>query len=190
MPDLRRILFGKGSKAYADITPSRAPSKKKAPIVLKRKPKSSLKVKKLPARLGLVKIKKRKLIKPLPKIKSVLSKKAPAVTALAKIMHSAPRPANPFQGRKQAAPEKSQVLVGDVTHFFNKIQVCVVRVRKTLKVGDVLHFKGKTTDFSQKLVSMQIDHKPVDVAVKDQEIGLKVKKQVYVGDEIFIDQGL
>jgi len=186
MADLSKILFGKGSKTYVDVTPSRAPSKKKAPIFLKRRPKKSLKAKNVPACSALTRIKKRNLIKPLPKIKSILKKKNPASDFFTKIMQPVHGTANPFQGHKVIAPQKNKVLVGNVTHFFDKIQVCVVHVQKTLKVGDVLHFKGKTTDFKQKLVSMQIDHKPVDVAVKDQEIGLKVKKQVDVGDEIFI----
>ncbi|MFN3346934.1 MAG: hypothetical protein ACK42E_03880 [Candidatus Bipolaricaulaceae bacterium] len=38
-------------------------------------------------------------------------------------------------------------LVGTVTHYFGRIGVAVVRLRAPLSVGDVLHIRGKATDF-------------------------------------------
>ena len=78
-----------------------------------------------------------------------------------------------------------ELRVGQVTHYFGKIQVAVMELTETLEVGDTIHFHGHTTDFSQEVASMQIDHKPVESAGKGQEIAIKVRARVRVGDEVF-----
>ena len=78
-----------------------------------------------------------------------------------------------------------ELRVGQVTHYFGKIRVAVMELTETLEVGDTIHFHGHTTDFSQEVASMQIDHKPVESAGKGQEIAIKVRARVRVGDEVF-----
>jgi hypothetical protein len=52
--------------------------------------------------------------------------------------------------------------VGKITHFFSKINVGVLELTKgDLKIGDTIHIKGHTTDFFQKVESMQVLHQPV-----------------------------
>jgi len=75
--------------------------------------------------------------------------------------------------------------IGEVTHFYKNIGVAVVKFNKTVSAGETVHFRGATTDFTQKLASMQFDHKDVDKAEKGKEIGLKVDERVRVGDEAF-----
>ena len=84
---------------------------------------------------------------------------------------------------KVVKPAKS---VGVVTHFYTAIKVAIVKFKQPVKVGVTIAFRGATTDFKQKIVSMQFDHKPVTVAAKGKEIGMKVGKRVREGDEIFI----
>ncbi len=76
--------------------------------------------------------------------------------------------------------------IGTVTHFFTAIKVAIVKFKQPVKVGSNLGFRGATTDFDQKIVSMQFDHKPLTVAPKGKEIGMKVGKRVREGDELFI----
>jgi len=52
-------------------------------------------------------------------------------------------------------------------------------------VGDTLHVKGHTTDFKQKVSSMQINHVPIKTAKKGDEIGLRVKRKVRGGDSVY-----
>lgn len=75
--------------------------------------------------------------------------------------------------------------VGKVTHFFTKIGVGVIKLSSKLKVGDGVHFKGATTDFTQKAESMQIEHENVEEAKKGQSIGLKVNEPVREGDVVY-----
>ncbi len=75
--------------------------------------------------------------------------------------------------------------IGVVTHYFGGIDVAIVKFNKAVKVGETVHFKGATTDFSEKIKSMQYDHKSIDSAKKGQEVGIKVGDKVREGDEVF-----
>ncbi len=78
-------------------------------------------------------------------------------------------------------------LVGKITHYFSKIGVAVIELSGELKAGDAISIEGPTTNFKQTADSMQIDHKPVPVATKGQDIGMKVSEKVREGDEVFIE---
>jgi len=54
-----------------------------------------------------------------------------------------------------------EVLVGKVTHYFVRIGVVVVKLFAPLSQGDTVHFRGKSTDFTQTLEAMQIEHQPI-----------------------------
>lgn len=75
--------------------------------------------------------------------------------------------------------------IGIISHFFSHINVAVIELSGTVKVGDEIQIQGATTDFTQKVDSMQIEHKNVQEAKKGQSIGLKVKDRVREGDEVF-----
>lgn len=75
--------------------------------------------------------------------------------------------------------------IGEVTHYYDKIGVAVVKFFKAVKVGDEIEFKGKQTDFSQIIGSMQYDHKSIEKAKKSDEVGMKVNEHVKEGDKIF-----
>jgi len=52
-------------------------------------------------------------------------------------------------------------------------------------VGDEISIEGATTNFRQKVTSMEIEHKKVDVAKAGQSIGLKVEERVREGDIVY-----
>lgn len=80
-----------------------------------------------------------------------------------------------------------EILTGRVEKFFSKIQVAAIRITEgELKVGDTIRIKGHTTDFEQKIESMQIEHVPVDKATKGQDVGIKVKEKVREGDLVYL----
>ena len=79
--------------------------------------------------------------------------------------------------------------IGKVTHFFGKIQVAVLDLSAELKVGDHIHFHGSSTDFSQEVTSMQVEHENIESAGPGDEVAIKVKERVRVGDDIFKVEG-
>jgi putative protease len=76
--------------------------------------------------------------------------------------------------------------VGKITHFFPKISVAVIEVTAgSLKKGDTIHIKGATTDFSQQIDSMQVDHDSVEEAKEGTAIGMKLKEPVREHDLVY-----
>jgi translation initiation factor IF-2 len=75
--------------------------------------------------------------------------------------------------------------VGKVTHYFGRIGVAVLELKDTLRVGDTVHFLGHSTDFRQKVNSLQIEHQNVSEAKPGQDVALKVDQKVHPNDEVF-----
>ncbi len=75
--------------------------------------------------------------------------------------------------------------VGKVIHYFSKVQAAVVHLTASIRIGEKLHFKGHTTDFSQTLESMQIEHKPVEKAEAGEDVGIQVKEKVRENDTVY-----
>ena len=76
--------------------------------------------------------------------------------------------------------------IGKITHYFSKISVGVLEVTKgNVRIGDTIHIKGHTTDYYQKIQSMQVEHASIEVAEEGMEVGLKVESSVREGDSVF-----
>lgn len=90
--------------------------------------------------------------------------------------------------RTKAPLKRKKVLdeVGKITHYFPKVKAGIVKITKgTLTLGDVVQFKGHTTDFKQKIGSMELDHVSIQKAVKGKEIGIGVKSRVRQHDIVY-----
>lgn len=75
--------------------------------------------------------------------------------------------------------------IGEVTHYYTNLGVAIVKFHRAVKVGETVHFKGATTDFTETVGSMQYEHKEVEEAKKGQEVGIKVRERVREGDEVY-----
>ncbi|MDE0887272.1 MAG: translation elongation factor-like protein [Myxococcota bacterium] len=75
--------------------------------------------------------------------------------------------------------------IGRVQDYFAKVGVVAVRLEKPLAVGDKLRVKGHTTDFTQPVKSIQIEHESVDRASRGAAVGIKVKKKCRRGDSLY-----
>ncbi len=76
--------------------------------------------------------------------------------------------------------------IGVVTHYFNQLSVAVVKVESgTLRVGDNIHFRGHTTDFGQRIESLQVNHAPVTAVGPRDDFGLKVREHVRENDVVY-----
>ena len=80
----------------------------------------------------------------------------------------------------------TETRIGTVTHYYNHLHVAGVTVTDgELRKGDTIHVKGHTSDFEQRVESMQIDHEPVEVAKSGDEIGLTVIEHAREHDTVF-----
>jgi putative protease len=79
-----------------------------------------------------------------------------------------------------------EVRVGQITHYFAHIGVAALVVESAgLKVGDTIRIKGHTTDLTQTVHSMQLEHEPIEVAKPGQDIGIQVSDHVREHDIVF-----
>ncbi|MDE1855228.1 MAG: hypothetical protein KGH57_02840 [Candidatus Micrarchaeota archaeon] len=76
-------------------------------------------------------------------------------------------------------------LAGKITHFYGRIGVAVVELKGALKVGDSIEIEGASTKLSQKVASMQVNHKEVSACKSGDDIGLKVDGKVHEGDMVY-----
>ena len=81
-----------------------------------------------------------------------------------------------------AAEEK----VGTVTGYFAKIGVAAIHLTDgDLRVGDQIRIRGHTTDFTQPVESLQVEHHPVELAERGSEVALRVLERVRQHDQVF-----
>ena len=90
---------------------------------------------------------------------------------------------SPSAGKNRVKPASKPI--GEVTHFYGGLGVAIVKFKETVRVGDEVRFFGATTDFSERIKSMQYDHKDITEAKKGQEVGIKVEGKVREGDEAY-----
>lgn len=76
--------------------------------------------------------------------------------------------------------------VAVIVKFFAKPSVAALEITDgVIKVGDVLRYKGHTTDFTEEIKSMEIDNQSVEQAKAGDLVGIKVKERVRENDKVF-----
>lgn len=75
--------------------------------------------------------------------------------------------------------------IGTVTHYYSHLNVAVLQLNERLKVGETIHVYGHTTDFTQKVASMEVEHHRVVVVEPGDNVALKVVEPVREHDKIY-----
>lgn len=75
--------------------------------------------------------------------------------------------------------------IGKVAHYYGHLSVGIVELSDTLNVGDTIHIKGHSTDFTQTIDSMQIEHASVQEAKPGDVIGVKIAQKAHPHDKVF-----
>jgi translation elongation factor EF-Tu-like GTPase len=136
-----------------------------------------------------------------PVVRGAAKKKKPIARGAAKKAKPAPRPAQirkaqparapsmparPAAAAPAPAPMVGEERIGTVTHYYGHLSVAAVHIESgSLRVGDMIHVVGSTSDFSQRVESLQIEHQPVSEARAGQEIGLKVTEHAREHDIVY-----
>ncbi len=104
-----------------------------------------------------------------------------SVAKPARAAKKAPRPRPPIATPAGStpgpvsAPPPGEEPVGVVTHYYNHLSVATVKLESgLLRVGDTVHIKGHTSDFRQRVESLELDHVHVNEVWPGQRFGLKV----------------
>jgi hypothetical protein len=105
-----------------------------------------------------------------------------------------PKPARPPAPPAPAGPTTSPLAqtgpmeerIGFVTHYYGHLSVATLRLESgRLRVGDVIRIRGHTTDFTQKVESLEVDHAPVTDVGPNVDFGLKVVEHAREHDIVF-----
>jgi len=76
--------------------------------------------------------------------------------------------------------------IGEITHYFSKIGVGVIKLSGVLKTGETIRIVGgEETDFEQPVESMEVEHQKVDTAKAGESVGLKVAQKVREGYKVY-----
>ena len=88
--------------------------------------------------------------------------------------------------RGGAAPAANEVEVGKVRHYFGKISVAIIYCGSDgLKIGDTIHVKGPTTDFTMKIESMQVEKQEVQVVEQGKTVAVRTTAKARNEDTVY-----
>ena len=74
-----------------------------------------------------------------------------------------------------------------VTHYYSHLSVVAMQLEPgaMLRVGDLIHIWGHTTDFTQRVESLEVNHAPVPEVGPKDDFGLKVIEHAREHDIVF-----
>jgi len=81
----------------------------------------------------------------------------------------------------------SEKEIGFVEHWFGHINVAGIKITDgPLKVGDKVHIKGHTSDFTCDIETMQAEHGSIEEAKTGDDIGIKVPEHAREHDKVYL----
>jgi cytoskeletal protein CcmA (bactofilin family) len=88
---------------------------------------------------------------------------------------------------RPAQPVSSEQRIGVVTHYYGHLSVVAMQLDPgaMLRVGDVIHIHGRTTDFTQQVESLEVNRAPVSEVGPNDDFGLKVVEHAREHDAVF-----
>jgi putative protease len=86
---------------------------------------------------------------------------------------------------KKKKPKSKETPLGVVSNYFDHVGVAAIKLKTSLKKGDIIRVVGGNVDFEQKVESMQIQHKAVSEAKKGDEVGIKLNEKIRKDYKIF-----
>ena len=120
-------------------------AKRKKPPVTKATTRRKTAARKKPAKKALVR-------------RSSTKKGTPTGNAVVKPRSAGPSAVTPMPSLP-AKPTPPGERIGVVTHYYSHLSVAILRLESgMLRVGDVIHIRGHTTDLSQRVESLEVNH--------------------------------
>jgi len=150
----------------------------------KSKPQKAKKIARKPLKKSTRKPAKKTVAKKKPSRKTARPARRPAAVKSVITAKKAQPPMKPKTA--PAVPTIAEQRAGIVTHYYSHLSVAVVKLDQgALQVGDTIHIKGHTTDFQQRVESMQVEHQTIQSAQVGEEFGLKVTEHVREHDIVY-----
>ena len=72
-----------------------------------------------------------------------------------------------------------------VTHFYAHVNAAIIDVQAgEIRIGDMLHFTGHTTDLRVRVNRIEHEHESIPVARAGQVVGIQVSDRVREHDQV------
>ena len=78
-----------------------------------------------------------------------------------------------------------EIEIGRITHFYGHICVAVLQLNENLKLGDRIHILGHSTDFEQRVHSIEVEHHPQMWVKPGDHVAIKVIEPVREHDVVY-----
>lgn len=75
--------------------------------------------------------------------------------------------------------------IGKVIHWYDKINVAVIKLSAALKVGEAIKIKRGEEEFEETIASMQVDYKDVTSGKKGDEVAVKFSQKAKEGAVLY-----
>lgn len=76
--------------------------------------------------------------------------------------------------------------IGRVKKYYSKLGVAVIALTEgPLRLGDMIHLRGSTTDFEQPVESLQIGHEAVEPADTGRRVAVQVLAKARPHDFVY-----
>lgn len=79
-----------------------------------------------------------------------------------------------------------ETMIGLVTSVFDQGNVAVFSLIHRLELSDTIHILGQRTDFYQRVLSFEVDHRKVLAAQPGTEVYLTMTEPVQTGDRVLL----
>lgn len=93
-----------------------------------------------------------------------------------------PQICNKCESKPEAVQGKE---IGRITHYYGNLNVGIIELADMLRVGDRIRIKGHTSDLTQEVNSLQIEHANVSEGKRGDLVGIKVKQKVHPHDKVY-----
>jgi hypothetical protein len=78
-----------------------------------------------------------------------------------------------------------EIEIGRITHYYNHLNVAVLSLSDSLKLGDKIHLLGHVTDFTQRVTSMEVEHHNIVWVKPGDDVAIVVTEPVREHDIVF-----
>jgi len=78
-----------------------------------------------------------------------------------------------------------EVEIGRVTHYYNHLNVAVLKLVDSLKLGDMIHILGHVTDLTERVASMQVNHHAVVWVKPGDDVAVSVNEPAREHDVVY-----
>jgi len=80
----------------------------------------------------------------------------------------------------------SEKAVGQITHWYDKIGVAVIKLSGTLKTGDRIVIRRDDQELEDSVASMQVDHQAVTSSKAGEEVAVKLSVKTKEGAMLYL----